>query len=193
MIFPVDAKISNPPFYGGFLQFMKRINLTKILLYAYYETLHELLVENTQRIEKAIDRSLAEQIEFLNPPDFDDEKFDAYREAAEAFLAERIEMYNPIGIQYTFDRPASALARRLELQLNWFDSTEEFDALKEAAEQLAEFDMSDDKLKQLAEKLIGRAGAFPDKSIITTYEDRPALQKLPDYTLAKAIEQTLRA
>jgi len=162
-----------------------------MLLYAYYETLHELLVENTRRIEKAIDRTLAEQIEFLKPPDFDDEKFDAYREAAEAFLAERIEAYNPVGIQYTFDRPPTALARQLELQLNWFDSTQEFDALKEAAGQLAEFDMSDDRLKQLAEKLIGRAGAFPDKSIIATYEDKPALQKLPDYTLAKAIEELI--
>ncbi len=158
---------------------------------AYYETLHDFLIENKQGIEKAMDKTLAEHIKVLNPPNFDDEKFDAYHDAALAFLAERIEMYNPIGIQYTFDRAPSALAHQLELQLNWFDSTEEFDALKEAAEQLAETDMSDERLKQLAEKLVRQAGAFPDKSIITAYEDKPALPKLPDYTLAKAIEQLI--
>ena len=158
---------------------------------AYYEILYELLDSNKASLEQAIEKLLTEGIERLAPADFDDEKFDAYRDAAFAFLAERIEMYNPIGIQYTFDRPPTALARQLELQLNWFDSTAEFDALKEAAEQLTEPDMSDERLKQLAEKLVHQAGAFPDKSIISTYENKPALPKLPDFALAKAIEQLI--
>jgi len=167
------------------------MNPTTILLRVYYESLHNFLVENKGAIEKAISKTVANELKALNPPDFDADKFDAYCKAALAFLAERIEMYNPIGIQFTFDRPTTALAHQLELQLNWFDSTGEFEALKKTAKQLAEPDMTDERLKQLAKKLVRRCGAFPDKSIITTYKDKPALQKLPDYALAKAIEKVI--
>ena len=67
---------------------------TAILLQAYYETLHGLLVENSGRIETVLNKALAEGFADLEPSGFDAEKFDAYRDAALAFLAERIEMYN---------------------------------------------------------------------------------------------------
>ena len=164
---------------------------TTILLRAYYETLHNFLVENKGPIEAAINKVAATELKTLNPADFNTDKFDAYRDAAVAFLEERIETYNPIGIQYTLDRIPTALARQLELQLNWFDSTDEFEQLKQAAAELAEPAMSNDRLKELANELIRRSGAFPDKSIISAYHTDPTLQKLPDYALARAIEELI--
>jgi hypothetical protein len=37
----------------------------------------------------------------------------------------------------------------------------------------------------------GVVGAFPDKSIISAYEADPALGKLPDYVVARAIEEII--
>ncbi len=167
------------------------MNPTTILLRAYYETLHNFLVENKDHIEAAISKAVAAELETLKPADFNTEKFNAYRDAAVAFLDERIETYNPIGIQYTFDRIPTALALQLELQLNWFDSTAEFEQLKQAAAELAEPATSDGRLKELANELIHRSGAFPDRSIVSAYRADPALQKLPDYALAKAIEELI--
>ena len=160
---------------------------TKLLLTAYWETLHDRLAANNDKLKSALDKIVAAQLKELTPPDFDADKFDAYCEAAHAFLAERIEMYNPLGIQYTFDRTSRSMAGKLELQLNWYDSTAEFEDLTKAAAELAA-GISDARLNELADELVRRCGAFPDKSIIAAYEQKPALQKLPDYALAKAIE-----
>jgi len=167
------------------------MNPTTILLCAYYETLHNFLIENKGNIEAAINKAVAAELKALKPADFNAEKFDAYRDAAVAFLDERIETYNPIGIQYTLDRIPTALALQLELQLNWFDSTAEFEQLKQAAAELAEPATSDGRLKELASELIHRSGAFPDRSIVSAYHADPSLQKLPDYALAKAIEELI--
>lgn len=167
------------------------MNPTIILLRAYYETLHNLLIENKGDIKAVINKTVAAELKALKPADFNAKKFDAYRDAAVAFLDERIETYNPIGIQYTFDRVPTALAQQLELQLNWFDSTAEFEQLKQTAEELAEPATSDDRLKELANELIRRSGAFPDGSIISAYHTDPTLQKLPDYALARAIEELI--
>ena len=167
------------------------MNPTTILLRAYYETLHNFLVENKGHIEAAINKAVAAELKTLKPADFNAEKLDAYRDAAVAFLDERIETYNPIGIQYTFDRIPTHLAGQLELQLNWFDSTAEFEQLKQTAVELAEPATSDDRLKELANELIRRSGAFPDGSIVSAYHADPAPSKLPDYALAKAIEELI--
>ncbi|MBA7705171.1 hypothetical protein ES703_113995 [subsurface metagenome] len=102
-----------------------------------------------------------------------------------------METYNPIGIQYTFDRIPTNLAGQLELQLNFYDSRAEFQALIEAARAKAEPDMTDQRLRQMAGRLISERGAFPDKSIISAYQADPALPKLPDYIVAKAIEEII--
>ncbi len=167
------------------------MNPVTILLKAYYELLCELLDSSKTHLSERMEFFIRKEIGNLNPSNFDEEKYQAYHEAAIAFLAERMETYNPLGIQYTFDRIPEKLARQLEMQLNWYDSTEEFEALKRAAAEIAEPDMTDSRLRQLAEELIRMAGAFPDKSIISTYEAAPALLKLPDYVLAKAIEEII--
>jgi len=80
----------------------------------------------------------------------------------------------------------------LELQLNWYDSRAEFAALRQAAQDKAEAQMSEERLKELADELIAEVGAFPDKSIISAYEAEPALNKLPDYIVGRAIKEILR-
>jgi hypothetical protein len=51
--------------------------------------------------------------------------------------------------------------------------------------------VNDGQLDTLAHELIQEHGAFPNKSIIAGYRAAPALNKLPDYIVAIAIEKTL--
>ena len=90
------------------------------------------------------------------------------------------------------DIPTGRLAAELEFQLDWYDSKGEFADLVTAARSLAGPDMADEAMRRLAEELIGLVGAFPDRSIISGYRVAPALQKLPDYILACAIEEVVR-
>jgi len=173
---------------------------TKLLLNAYYEALYQRLEANKALLARKIEDLLKQEIAQHGFADFDGDKYAAYRDACLAFVDERIEAYNPIGIQYTFDRIRAKEALNLELQLNWYDSRAEFAALRQAAQDAvlseaknqAEAQMSEERLKELADGLIAEVGAFPDKSIISAYEAEPALNKLPDYIVGRAIEEVLR-
>jgi hypothetical protein len=167
------------------------MNQASLLLKTYYEALYEPLETNRDALITKAESFLRDEIETRDFGPFNPTKFKAYRDAAVAFIDERTESYNPIGFQYTLDRAPTRLARELELQLNWYNSEDEFLTLTEAAQAKAEPDMMDDKLRQLAGELIAERGAFPDKSIISAYQADPALQKLPDYIVAKAIEDML--
>lgn len=165
------------------------MNETKLLLNAYYEALHNHLVADRQLLAKKIKKLL--QAEFANS-DFGNitrEKFDAYRDACLAFVDERIEMYNPIGIQYTYNGDRRKQAFELELQLDFYDSRAEFEALVEAAQNKLQAQTNNQQLQELADELIKDLGAFPDKSIIAAYRTSPSLGKLPDYIVARAIEE----
>ena len=164
---------------------------TSLILKAYYEALYDRLEANKELLSKRIEELLSEEIEVCGYEDFDEEKYTAYRDACLAFVDERIEAYNPIGIQYVFDRNRAKEAFELELQLDWYDARAEFEALVEAAQKKAQAEVAESKLRLLAEELIEEVGAFPDKSIITTYEAGPALRKLPDYVVAKTIEEVI--
>lgn len=159
-----------------------------LLLRVYYEHLHERMEERRSELLRRIDDLLTEELK-KEGVDMDAEKVAAYREACEAFVEERLEMYNPIGVQYTFGSVPSHLAAALELQLNWYDARLEFEELVGMARSLTAGGPSDDRLSGLAEELIRRAGAFPDRSIITSYRKEPALLKLPDYLVARGIEE----
>ena len=167
------------------------MNPAKLLLNAYYETLHNLLEENKDRLSDAIEKLLKTEIRTRCFAIADGDRFAAYRDAAIAFVEERIEAYNPVGLQYTFDRHVSQQAAELELQLDFYDSTEEFIALNQAAKELAEPQMSDQRLRELTAELAKKAGAFPDKSIIAAYNAGPTLHKLPDFLVASAVEQLI--
>ncbi len=162
-----------------------------LLLKAYYEALYELLEARRDSLAATIEDLLRAEVEKRGFEDFDRDKFTAYRDASLAFVDERIEAYNPIGFQYTFDRVRAREAFELELQLNWHDSRAEFEALVEAACDKAQAGLTDGNLRALAKELIRQLGAFPDSSIISTYQAQPALNKLPDYIVARAIEKII--
>jgi oligoendopeptidase F len=176
------------------------MNETNLLLKAYYEALYEHLEANRELLATRIEKLLKEEIvkggfgNFVGSTSSpqDEEKYTAYRDACLAFVDERMETYNPVGIQYTFDRIGAQEAIELELQLNWYDSRAEFEALAEAVRARAEAGMTEERMQQLAEELIKEVGAFPDRSIISAYEAEPALGKLPDYVVARAIEETIK-
>ncbi|MDD5064883.1 MAG: hypothetical protein PHQ35_09045 [Phycisphaerae bacterium] len=168
------------------------MNETNILLKAYYEALYERLEANKKVLAARIEKLLKEEITKQGFGNFDEEKYAAYMDACLAFVDERLETYNPIGIQYTFDRIRAQEAAELEMQLNWYDSRAEFEVLVEAARAKAEVEMTEERIWELTDELIKEVGAFPDGSIISAYEDKPALGKLPDYIVARAIEETIR-
>ena len=163
-----------------------------LVLRAYYEALYERLEAKRDILTKKIEQMLAKEIKKRRFEDFNQEKYAAYRDACLAFVEERLESYNPIGIQYLFDRTRVQEAFELELQLNWYDSREEFEDLVEAARARAEEEMTEQKIRSLADDMIKEVGAFPDKSIISAYDAKPALRKLPDYIVARAIEEIIR-
>lgn len=169
------------------------MNDTAVLLNAYYEILHDFLDSHKAVLTEKIEDCLKDELKKLLPHSPGREKHAAYLDAALAFLDERIETYNPLGIQFTFDRVPSEFARQLELQLNFYDSSEEFENLKAAAAQKAFPDMSDSDLKRLTSQLITECGAFPDSSIIAAYSAAPTLNKLPDYIVATAIEDIIKS
>ena len=168
------------------------MNETNLLLNAYYEALYEQLEAKKSLLEKIIEKLLRQELIKLGFENFEEDKYTAYRDACLAFVDERIETYNPIGIQYTFDRIRAREAIELELQLNWFDSRAEFKALMDMVRSKTELEMTDERIQQSAEELIKQLGAFPDKSIISAYKANPSLGKLPDYVVARAIEEIIR-
>ena len=162
-----------------------------MLLKAYYEALYERLQANKELLAKRIDELLAAEVAERGFGDFDEDKYAAYKDACLAFVDERIELYNPFGIQYTFDRTRAKEAFELELQLDWYDSRAEFEVLVETARDKARTGVTQEILRPLADELIKELGAFPDKSIISSYEAEPGLRKLPDYVVSRTIEETI--
>ena len=168
------------------------MNETKLLLKTYYEALYERLETNKALLATRAEKRLQAEIEKRGFGNFNQEKYTAYRDACLAFIDERIETYNPIGIQYLFDRGRAHEAFELELQLDWYQARAEFEALIEAVRAKAQAGMADERLRELADELVIELGAYPDKSIISDYEADPALEKLPDYVVARVIEETIR-
>jgi hypothetical protein len=164
---------------------------TSVLLKAYYEALYERLEAQKEIISAKVDGFLAKEVEKRGFEGFNEEKYAAYRDACLAFIDERIEAYNPIGIQYIYDRCSSKEVIELELQLNWYDSTNEFRSLVETVRSKAQEDLSEQRLRSLVEEIISEVGVFPDKSIISAYETKPGLNKLPDYIVARTIEEVI--
>lgn len=168
------------------------MNPARVLLKAYYEQLHERMEARRERLIACIDALLPTEIARRRFGPLRPDQVEAYREAALAFVDERLETYNPIGIQYTFDHATTRRAAELEFQLDWYDSRPEFETLVAAARALAtEADAPDEQLPELAARLIDQCGAFPNRSILTGYLQKPTLQKLPDFLVASAIEDVV--
>lgn len=163
-----------------------------VILKAYYELLYERLLAGKDALAVRMKELLSQETARLWKADPGPDKIGAYYDACLAFLEERLEMYNPFGLQYTFERVRAKEAVELEYQLNWYDSRSEFRALREAIKAKAAKEQNGPDAAELAGELIAEVGAFPDKSIIFGYEAAPAPAKLPDYVLARAIEETVR-
>ena len=170
-----------------------QMNETRLLLNLYYEILHEQLEVNMNFCTARMEKLLRVEITKQKFGEFDENKLAAYQDACHAFLLERIEMYNPIGVQYIFDKTTVQEAFKLELALNWYDSREEYEALIKAAWSKTEANASGTRMRELANDLIRELGAYPDKSIISDYEAEPTLNKLPDYVIARIIEKLIRS
>jgi hypothetical protein len=168
------------------------MNEAKLLLRAYYEALYERLEADKDLLASTVEKLLQEELTRRAFDGFNREKYAAYRDACLAFVHERTETYNPIGIQYTFGRTRTKEAFELQLQLDWYNSRPELEHLVEAVYAMAQAPMTDEKMSRLADELIKKLGAYPDKSIISAYEAKPALGKLPDYIVARAIEEIIR-
>ena len=164
----------------------------RLLIYAYCEALYYHLEEAQHLLEPRIRQLLAEEVQQRDFGDFDNDKIAAYLEASLAFVQERLESYNPVGVQYLFDQTSTKDAFELDLALSWYDSRAEFQALRAAAGRKVHADMTDQQVQELADQLIAERGAYPDQRIIAAYESAPALNKLPDYIVARAIEEHLR-
>ncbi len=160
-----------------------------LLLKAYWEQLHDRLVESRGLLSAKIDTLLKNEIDKRGFPDFDEHRCTAYREASKAFIEERIEAYNPVGLQYLFDPQNRREAAELEFGLDWFDGRGEFERLLDAAAHKTGPGITDEQLRRAAGELIREMGAYPDHSIIAGYEAAPATQKLADYIAAQAIEE----
>ena len=141
---------------------------TNLLLKAYYEALHERLEANKALLVKRIEELLTEEVAKREFGSFNAEKYSAYRDACLAFVDERLEAYNPFGIQYTFDRVTSKEVLELELQLNWYDSRQEFEDLVKAARCKVASGMQEQDIQLLADELIKEFGAclFHDLSTV---------------------------
>jgi hypothetical protein len=162
-----------------------------LLIKAYYEALYELLEANRHLLVQSVEDLLMQELAARCSVPFDKDKISAYLEAAVAFIDERIELYNPFGLQYLYDRSGTQTAAEMELKLNWYDSSDEFRELVETARRILENMEVQQNFQQGVSELIKQQGAFPDRSIISAYQSAPALNKLPDYVVASAIEQIL--
>lgn len=163
-----------------------------MVLRAYYEAVYEMLESARDSLAERAGHLLRDEVAARGFEGFDGEKYQAYHDACVAFIDERIETFNPIGYQYTFDRAGAREAFELELQLNWYDARPEFEALAQAAAEKARDMVADEELRRIAAEMIKQVGVFPNKSIIAGYDAKPALQKLPDYIVALAIEEIAR-
>ena len=165
----------------------------KTLLQYYYEVLYDQLSEHTAYFDNRYRDLLFREFD-QHPGSVNEEKLAAYQDACAAFLLERIEMYNPIGLQYMYDRGDVQDAFKLELTLNWYDGRDEWaDLVNTAREVIRETEEDTDEfLSEMAGELIRRCGAYPDQSILRDYRADPALNKLPDYVVAVLIEQFLK-
>ena len=167
------------------------MNSAKILIEAYFEKLHQILSTNKSALQARVDKIIQLEVRSKGFDLSDREKLCSYQQTSYAFIEERIEMYNPIGIQRAYPPHQRKAAAEFEFEIDWYNSRAEFQQLLETASEITKPDMNDAEIKKAVSRLIQLFPAYPDGSIITGYKDRPDLLHLPDYAVSKAIEELL--
>lgn len=165
----------------------------RTILHAYYEQLYNRLRDRAAECARNAADIVGREARRPRFPTLTESRMRAYLEAVVAFYDERIEMYDPFGLQYTFGPTSGAEAFALEDMLDWYSSRAEFAELCERARDLLRARMSDADLAAAGAALVRACGAYPDRSIIRTYESDPQANHLPDYALARALETMLTA
>ena len=154
----------------------------------YFSKLYDLLVKERAQIKHLIGKEAEREIS-RRWEGVDWEGIAAYTKAAISFIEERLYAYN-LG---HFDRFLKAVSFGVNLKdlasVDWYDSKEEkeeIDAKIQSGLNLMQAP------EDIVDDLLDEYGAFPDKSIIEQYHQKPEKNHLPDYALAIAIEQAIR-
>ena len=79
------------------------MNSIRVLLRAYYERLHERMEANRTHLVAHLEALLPAEIARQGFGPMTPDQVQAYREACLAFVDERLETYNPVGIQYPLE------------------------------------------------------------------------------------------
>ena len=158
----------------------------------YFAQLLALLHQKRAKIEALILEQVQEEISSRHP--HLNEKTEAYQDVAIGFLDERLYEYRDDYwekfLQPLAKNITAAEIKEVGEQLGWYDMQKEKEEIDEQIETLLNLHQSP---KDIAEVLIEEFGAFPDKSIIKTYSAKPKPNYLPEYALAVAIQQVVRA
>jgi hypothetical protein len=158
----------------------------------YFSELHKLLFSKKTKIEDLIKKEVRSEIA-KRWKDVNKEGIKAYIEAAISFIEERLYAYRLDHMDrflkaVSHDSSLKDLAS-IDLSLSWYDWREE----KKQIDAKIETGLN---IKQTPEDivndLIGEFGAFPDRSIIKRYLQKPKKNYLPDYVLAMAIQEVIR-
>jgi len=162
-----------------------------ILLNAYWERLYARIAEHRDPLSRRAGHLLSDEAGSRGFPGLTVDRLAALTEVAQAFLDERIEMYNPLGIQFRMDGRGLRDAAELEMRLAWYDGRGEYARLRNAVIEKAGSPLAGKRLQELADELIADLGAYPDRSIIRDFRKAPSAEKLPDYAVSVAIEEFL--
>ena len=158
----------------------------------YFAHLLDLLSRERARIETLILEQVQEEISSRYP--HLNEKTEAYQHAAVGFLEERLYEYRDDYwekfLQPLAEDISAAEIMEVSEQLSWYDMQNEKEEIDKRIGTLLNLHQSP---KDIAEVLIEKFGAFPNGSIIRAYSTKPKPNYLPEYTLAVAIQQVVRA
>ena len=158
----------------------------------YFKELHSLITRERAAVEEFIPGRIRREL--LSGWDEGNEAaVKAYSDAAASFIDERLYSY---GLDH-IDRFLRAASRgvsskdaaSLEISLDWYDCRKE-------KKEIDRFIESGLNLMRpggdIVESLLDDFGAFPDRTIIESYERAPAKNHLPDYALALSLERVIR-
>ncbi|MFH1731484.1 MAG: hypothetical protein ABIF82_07520 [Planctomycetota bacterium] len=117
-----------------------------------------------------------------------------YRDAAVGFLEERLyecrDDYWEKFLRPLVENITAAEIMEVAEQLSWYDMQREKEEIDERIETCLNIHRSPE---DILEVLVEEFGAFPNRSIIAAYSAKPKPNYLPEYALAVAIQQVVRA
>ena len=118
---------------------------------------------------------------------------EAYTETAISFIEERLYAYRLDSLKrfltaVSYDASLADLGS-LDISLSWYDwrkEKEDIDAKIEKGLNIMQPE------EEIVKEVLDEFWAFPTKSIIDQYQQKPEKNRLPDYALAVAIQRVIR-